>query len=136
MQSASDTMVEKPSTVSEVEQKIKKLDEFFFFDVGGWSNYPKLSKVIKMILALFHGQGCVEIGFIVNKDMLQPNLEGMSLISRRMIYDHLVSTDLSPQSITITKELRDSVGKADKELTLQKEKRKKLLMQGQEKLRL
>ena len=112
MQSASDTMVEKPSTVSEVEQKIKKLDEFFFFDVGGWSNYPKLSKVIKMILALFHGQGCVEIGFIVNKDMLQPNLEGMSLISQRMIYDHLVSTDLSPQSITITKELRDSVGKA------------------------
>ena len=112
MQSASDTMVEKPSTVSEVEQKIKKLDELFFIEVGGWGNYPKLSKVIKMILALFHGQGCVEIGFIVNKDMLQPNLEGMSLISQRMIYDHLVSTDLSPHSITITKELRDSVGKA------------------------
>ena len=44
--------------------------------------------------------------------MLQPNLEGMSLISQRMIYDHLVSNDLSPQSITITKELRDSVRKA------------------------
>ena len=44
--------------------------------------------------------------------MLQPNLEGMLLISQRMIYDHLVSNDLSPQSITITKELRDSVGKA------------------------
>ena len=48
----------------------------------------------------------------VNKDMLQPNLEGMSLISQRMIYDHLVSNDLSPQSITITKELRDPVRKA------------------------
>ena len=44
--------------------------------------------------------------------MLQPNLEGMSLISQRMIYDHLVSNDLSPQSITITKEVRDSVRKA------------------------
>ena len=44
--------------------------------------------------------------------MLQPNLEGMSLISQRMIYGHLVSNDLSPHSITITKELRDSVGKA------------------------
>ena len=44
--------------------------------------------------------------------MLQPNLEGMSLISQRMIYDHLVSNDLSPQSITITKELRDPVRKA------------------------
>ena len=44
--------------------------------------------------------------------MLQPNLEDMSCNSQRMIYDHLVSNDLSPQSITITKELRDSVGKA------------------------
>ena len=38
-------------------------------------------------------------------------LEGLSLISQRMIYDNLVSNDLSPQSITITKELRDSVRK-------------------------
>ena len=65
-----------------------------------------------MILVLFHGQGCVERQFNVNKDMLQPNLEGMSLISQRMICDHLVSNDLSPQSITITKELRDPVRKA------------------------
>ena len=36
----------------------------------------------------------------------------MSLISQRMIYDHLVSNDLSPQSISIAKELRDSVRKA------------------------
>ena len=74
------------------------------------SDYPKLSKTIEIILALFHGEGCVERGFIVNKDMLQPNLEDMSIISLTMIYDHLVSNDLSPQSITITKELRDSVG--------------------------
>ena len=48
----------------------------------------------------------------VNKDMLQPNLECMSLISQRMIYDHLVPNDISLQSVTITKELRDSVRKA------------------------
>ena len=36
----------------------------------------------------------------------------MLLISQRIIYDHLVSNDLSPQSITITKELRDPVRKA------------------------
>ena len=65
-----------------------------------------------MILVLFHGQGCVEREFNVNKGMLQPNLKGMLLISQRMIYDHLVSNDLSPQSIAITKELRDSVCKA------------------------
>ena len=44
--------------------------------------------------------------------MLQPIFEGMFLISQRMIYDHLVSNELSPQSITLTKELRDSVRKS------------------------
>ena len=89
-----------------------RLNEFFFLDVGGLSDHPKLSKAIKMILVLFYGQGWVEIGFNVNKDMSQPNLEDMSLISLRGIYDHLVSNDLSPQSIIITKELRDSVRRA------------------------
>ena len=32
-----------------------RLDEFFS-DVGGLSDYPKLSKAIKMILVLFSGQ--------------------------------------------------------------------------------
>ena len=36
----------------------------------------------------------------------------MSLISQRMIYDHIFSNNLSLQSIAITKELRDSVRKA------------------------
>ena len=78
---------------------------------GGLSDYLKLNKVIEMILVLVHEQGCVERGFNVNKDALQPNLEGMSL-SQKMIYYHLVSNNLSPQSITITKELRDSACKA------------------------
>ena len=58
--------------------------------------------------------------------MLQPNLEGMSLISQRMIYDDLFSHGLSPQSITITKEFRDLVPKARSrqriDLTERKEK--------------
>ena len=86
-----------------------RLDEFFFSDVGGLSDYSKLSKVIKMILVLFHGQGCIERGFSVNKEILQLNL---GVVSQRMIYDHLVSNDLSPQSITISKEFRDSIWKA------------------------
>ena len=65
-----------------------------------------------MFLVLFHGQECVERGFNLNKDMLKPNLEGILLISQRMISDDLVLNDLPPQSITITKKLRDSVCKA------------------------
>ena len=66
-----------------------------------------------MILVLFHGQGCVERESNVNKDVLQPNLVAMLLISQRMIFAHyFVSNDLSPRSITITKELRESIRKA------------------------
>ena len=97
---------------------------------------PILNRV-KMILVLFHGQVRVERGFNVNKDTL-PNLEGMLLTIQRIIFDHLVSNDLSPQSIAVTKELRVQFTKlpVDKELTLYEEKRKKFLMQGREKLRL
>ena len=48
----------------------------------------------------------------------------MSLISQRMIYDHLVSNDLSPQSISIAKELRDSVRKARSRQRIKVAKRK------------
>ena len=70
--------------------------------------------------------------------MLQPNLEGMLLISQRMIYDHLVSNDLSLWSITITKELRDSVLKARsrQRVNLVKRKEKEASVPSREKLRL
>ena len=110
MQSTSeswDCSNEKPSTVSEVQQKRKQ--SWWICLLWRWRLewFSKLSKVIKMILVLFYGQGCIERGFNVNKDMLQQNLEGMLLISQKMI-----SSDLSPQSITITKGMRDSARKA------------------------
>ena len=77
------------------------------------SDYPIVSKVMKKIQVLFHGQGCVERGgFNVNIGMLQPHVEVVSLMTLRMIYDDLMPNDLSTQSIKISKELRISVGKA------------------------
>ena len=51
-------------------------------------------------------------------------LEGLPLTSQRMIYDDLVSNDLSPQSITITKELRDSVRKGHSRQRVDRAERK------------
>ena len=48
----------------------------------------------------------------VNENLLQRNSEGFSLTSQRLIYDHLVANDLSPESITVSKGLRDSLKKA------------------------
>ena len=124
------------SSLQDMWQILGRRGSFLLPDPWAAPKMPILNRV-KMILVLFHGQVRVERGFNVNKDTL-PNLEGMLLIIQRIIFDHLVSNDLSPQSIAVTKELRVQFTKlpVDKELTLYEEKRKKLLMQGREKLRL
>ena len=124
------------SSLQDMWQILGRRGNFLPPDPWAAPKMPILNRV-KMILVLFHGQVRVERGFNVNKDTL-PNLEGMLLIIQRIIFDHLVSNDLSPQSIAVTKELRVQFTKlpVDKELTLYEEKRKKLLMQGREKLRL
>ena len=58
-------------------KKTDRLDDFFFNKVCGLDEYPLLSKCIKMILVLIHGQAHVERGFNVNKSFLQPNLESV-----------------------------------------------------------
>ena len=77
----------------------------------------------------------MERGFNVNKNMLQPNLEILSLMSHRMIHNHLTASSLTPETFTISKELRGSVTKArhrkkaglanKKEEKYQNEKRRK-----------
>ena len=61
-----------------------------------------------MILVLIHSQ-TLEKSFNLNKNLLQANLKGLSLTSQRLIYDYLVPNNLTPESITISKELRDHV---------------------------
>ena len=66
-----------------------RLDEFFFSKVGGLDDYPAFSKLTRMVLILFHGQAAVERGFNTNKIMLKPSLMSKSLISQKIVYDHI-----------------------------------------------
>lgn len=50
--------------------------------------YAQFKRVNMMILVLSYGQTFVERGFNINKNMLQPNLEGLPLTSQRLSYDH------------------------------------------------
>ena len=84
------------------------LDTFFYSKVGDLDCYPQFSRAIKIVVILIHGQAQVERGFNVN-DILQPNLQGLSLQSQPMIHYHLESNCLTPASIDITKGLRESV---------------------------
>ena len=89
-----------------------RLDEFYFSLVGGLDEYRQLCKVIKMVLTLFRGQASVERGFNIKKAMLQPNLMSKSLTSQRLGIDHMKAHNSSAESVVITKQLRDSVKRA------------------------
>ena len=86
---------------------------FYFSSVGGLDEYCQLCKVIKMVLTLFRGQASVERGFsIIKKAILQPNLMSKSLTSQRLVYDQMKAHNSSAKSVVITKQLRDSVKRA------------------------
>ena len=68
--------------------------------------------MIKMILCLKHRQATVERGFNINKNLLQVNMTEASIVAQRIIYDHMTSKDLQPQTLSMTKRLLQSVGAA------------------------
>ena len=50
---------------------------------------------MKMILCLNHGQADIEKGSCVNENLPKDNMKEASLISRRVIYDHIAVKTLS-----------------------------------------
>ena len=60
---------------------------------------------MKMILCLNHRQATVEQGFLVNKNLLQVNMIEASIVAQCMIYGHMISKDLQPQTLPMAKAL-------------------------------
>ena len=71
-----------------------RLDEFYFETVKVGVNYRVLSKVLIFIFTLGHGQASIERGFSINSNMLSENMKEISLVSRRIIKDFMVSNKL------------------------------------------
>lgn len=53
------------------------------------SQHPKLWYLIKCLLVLSHGQAGVERGFSINKEITEYNFKERSVVSLRIIYDHI-----------------------------------------------
>lgn len=71
----------------------------------GNTKYQNCWIVFKFVFTLSHGQASVERGFSVNKELLVENLQCQSLVSQRMVYDHVISTEKSITELPIDKEL-------------------------------
>lgn len=73
----------------------------FYFQHACVHNYKELSFVVKVVSALSHGQVTVECGFSINKSV-KTNMTPQSIISCRMIKDHLLANGLKPHNIEVT----------------------------------
>ena len=65
------------------------MDKFFSKLLENKEEYEQLWTTVEMLLTLSHGQPAVERGFSVNKEVLYPNLQEMSLRAIGLIYSSL-----------------------------------------------
>ena len=70
------------------------------------AKYPEFCSVTKIVLTQSHEQANVERGFSLNNSVLQSNMKHDSVVSKRLIQDHLVSNNLKPHTVEISSLLR------------------------------
>ena len=58
-----------------------RVDSFLMKVLSAYQNPPELTKVIKIVLIISHGNACVESGFSVNKGILLTNMMERTVIA-------------------------------------------------------
>ena len=79
-----------------------RLDDFFF-KVVNIKLFKNLVEVVKLVLTLSHGQAFVERRFSINKSILEINMKEESIVTRKLIRDHMLAHSLSSESVVIIK---------------------------------
>jgi hypothetical protein len=75
------------------------------------SGFRKLWELVQCLLVLSHGQASIEIGFSVNKEMMQYNFKETSVTAQRTIYDHIKKCG-GVLNVNIDKDLRNAARRA------------------------
>ena len=70
--------------------------------------YKVIWKVCSIIFVLSHGQSAVERGFSINKELLVENLQAKSLVSQRLVYDHINSNKINIHEYQLPSDLLKS----------------------------
>ena len=92
--------------------------------LAGNVKFKLLFKVFQFVCVLSHGQGSIERGFNINKDILIENLSQESLIGQRIMYDHIKSFDGKLHNFPITREMILSCKMAYQKYSQAQEKKK------------
>ena len=107
----------------------ESVDKFLATFVHGNTRYKNCWNICKLIFTLSHGQASVERGFSVNKELLVQNLQRVSLVSQRIVYDYFFSTEKTLSEFQISNELIKSCKLAHTRYTQSIETNKKTTVQ-------
>ena len=110
---------------AEFDESSCHLDEFYFENIG-IQKYGELSFVIRLILTLSHGQSSVERGFSINNSILETNMLPATVVSKRIVRDHMITKGLQPHTIKIDKPIMLAAKGARQKCTLYLEEQTKL----------
>ena len=101
------------------------LDAFYWSHIKNMKSVEKVAEVLTIILTLSHGQASVEYGFSVNKSFLVENLSAKSLISQRIVYNHMNFHNLTTENFIINLALCKSIRNARNEYEKYLEEKRK-----------
>lgn len=96
---------EEADKIASFNPNTQRLDEFYFHQLNNVSKHNELCTVLKLIFTLSHGQADVERGFSLNKNLINQNMESLTIISRRRVKDHLLSNKLLPHTFEVPTKL-------------------------------
>lgn len=77
------------SGASEFNRDVDRVDCFWHSRLAGNPNFVDLWTFIKKLLLISHGQASVERGFSTNKHVMDDNMKEKTLVSQRIIHDHI-----------------------------------------------
>ena len=93
----------------EFDKSKDMLEEFFMRYLSDTVRFNNFMLIVKMVLTLSHGQADVERGFSLNDKLLVENIQEQSLISQRIVKDHMLPSGYKPHNIPISRGLIKSV---------------------------
>ena len=108
-----------------------RLEAFLWKFIGTATQFMNLLNVVKLVLILSHGQAQVERGFSTNRELLDQNMRGETLIAQRIVEDHMRGNNLQPQDLEMTHKLMEFVKNARKEYYLDQQKRSQNKIQNE-----
>ena len=85
--------------------KSERLGSFLHLLSPGNKNYDNLWLICQIIFILFHGPAHIERGFKNNKDFEKDNQGELSLVSLRVIHEHMATNSVDSFSIPFTQKM-------------------------------